>query len=303
MCKIMCYNLENILSSIFTLLFMPWNANVLFVKIYGEFVIMHRSLEIASITRLRIHQGAFVNLGPSWKKDRVRSPYTRLFFVTGGEGYLKFGEETMLLEPGYAYLIPPEFTFSYGCTKLSKLYFLVTLSATENYDLLAGIHQICRIPYSLDRTQELIHCYKSQDYYDLIRLKMRILETILECRDQCALPPIFYKQYSDLVSKSMEHIKKNISLKLRAETVADRMHTSVSTLRKAFKEETGEAIGKYIEENVFLRAKQLLTDTEIPINEISSNLGFYDQFYFSRRFKQRFGMSPSQFRKGMSRDT
>jgi len=261
---------------------------------------MLKSVELADIMRLRIHKGVTVNLNSQWKKDRVRNAYTRLYYITAGQGYLKYGEETVVLEPGFAYLIPADLTFSYGCTELSKIFFHVSLSATENYDLLSGIDRICKIPYPMEKTQEMIRCHTSRDYYDLIRLKMQILETILLCREQYALPPILCKQYSDLVKRSMEYIRKNISLKLRAETVAKAVFTSTSTLRRVFKEETDKTVGKYIEEYVFLRAKQMLADTELSVGDISRKLGFCDQFYFSRRFKAHFGMPPSRFQKEIS---
>ena len=48
---------------------------------------------------------------------------------------------------------------------------------------------------------------------------------------------------------------------------------------------------------VFIQAKKLLANEQLSIAEISTRLGFCDQFYFSRRFKQKFGETPSSFRK------
>ncbi|MBQ3219724.1 MAG: AraC family transcriptional regulator, partial [Clostridia bacterium] len=42
---------------------------------------------------------------------------------------------------------------------------------------------------------------------------------------------------------------------------------------------------------------QLLLQNKITIREISDRYNFYDQFYFSRCFKKRYGISPTEYRK------
>jgi AraC-like DNA-binding protein len=44
------------------------------------------------------------------------------------------------------------------------------------------------------------------------------------------------------------------------------------------------------------RARQLLHDTKLPLKHIARTLGFESPFHFSKAFKQRTGMSPSQWR-------
>jgi AraC-like DNA-binding protein len=46
-----------------------------------------------------------------------------------------------------------------------------------------------------------------------------------------------------------------------------------------------------------MRARELLLTTDQSIKEISFQLGFDSIYYFSRFFKQKTGMSPSEFRK------
>ena len=75
------------------------------------------------------------------------------------------------------------------------------------------------------------------------------------------------------------------------------MFTSPNRLHKLFKAETGMTIGFYLDRLVLFKAAQLLIDPKLSIGEISRQLGFCDQYYFSRRFKSQFGQTPSQFRK------
>lgn len=75
------------------------------------------------------------------------------------------------------------------------------------------------------------------------------------------------------------------------------MYMSKNTLSKKFCAQMGISMGKYIDKLVFCEAEKLLTDSRMPIGEISACLGFGDRFYFSRRFKQIFEETPLQYRK------
>jgi two-component system, response regulator YesN len=44
-------------------------------------------------------------------------------------------------------------------------------------------------------------------------------------------------------------------------------------------------------------AQRLLQETNLSIAEIAAQVGFSDQSYFDRRFKQAFGKSPREFRQ------
>jgi len=67
-------------------------------------------------------------------------------------------------------------------------------------------------------------------------------------------------------------------------------------LIRIFKEKTGCSPQKYRNLMLMEKAKQLLTDTQLNINEISDMLGFSDPLYFSRLFKKTVGVAPSVHR-------
>ena len=43
------------------------------------------------------------------------------------------------------------------------------------------------------------------------------------------------------------------------------------------------------------RAKKLITETELSFTEISDSLGFSSSAYFSRTFKKKTGLTPSEY--------
>lgn len=44
------------------------------------------------------------------------------------------------------------------------------------------------------------------------------------------------------------------------------------------------------------RAKELLNDTNMTIESISEHVGYQTPHYFTKKFKERFGMTPKNFR-------
>lgn len=105
--------------------------------------------------------------------------------------------------------------------------------------------------------------------------------------------------YSEFVVKTIEYIRKNLSIQLSGSFLSDRLFVSESFLLKKFKLEVGITLGKYIDDLVFFKAENLLLTTRLSIGEISNLLGFCDQFYFSRRFSEKYGEAPQRYRKKM----
>ncbi|WP_342985000.1 response regulator transcription factor [Clostridium saudiense] len=92
-----------------------------------------------------------------------------------------------------------------------------------------------------------------------------------------------HENYAD-VNLSLEEISKNIFL-----TPA---HICV-----IFKDHTNTTVNKYITEYRLDKAKTLLQDPSIKMNEIASSVGYRDGNYFAKIFKKEVGYSPSEYRR------
>ena len=66
---------------------------------------------------------------------------------------------------------------------------------------------------------------------------------------------------------------------------------------RIFKDVTGASPLEYRNKIRLDRAKELLLDTNIPINEIGRSIGYSSGTYFCAVFKEKIGMNPSQYRK------
>lgn len=247
---------------------------------------------------LKISLSRHVVLDKTWHCDDFCTPFTRLYYVNGGSGVILSGGEEIELEPGFAYLIPSDCLFSSYCKEhLEKLYFHVAVSTVGQYDLLSNIKQICRVPFEQASFDELMRCYGSDDYFDFMKVKMILYKTINDCRDKYGFDKVPIKTYSDTIKSIMEYIHSNPTITLGIKEIADALYLSETKARKQFKAEVGVSIGKYIDNTVFLKARQMLAKEELSIHEISRELDFCDTFYFSRRFKELYKKTPSEYRK------
>lgn len=85
--------------------------------------------------------------------------------------------------------------------------------------------------------------------------------------------------------------------------IAERFCVSLSHLSRSFKAYSGYSPVEYLKNTRLYHAQQLLIYSDLRINEISYKIGFKDANNFIRQFKNKFRLSPSQFRKESEKQT
>ena len=82
-----------------------------------------------------------------------------------------------------------------------------------------------------------------------------------------------------------------------APVIARALGLSYETFRKDFARETGQPPGRYRLHRLIEQARMLITERNLGNKQIAETLGFYDEFHFSRHFRQVTGQSPRKFRQ------
>ncbi len=85
--------------------------------------------------------------------------------------------------------------------------------------------------------------------------------------------------------------------------IADSFDLSTTRFSLSFKEKMGMSPLDYLTLLRVEKAKELLVSTNMPIQDISSQVGYYDSGSFIRRFKQIAGETPLQYRRSRGADT
>ena len=80
------------------------------------------------------------------------------------------------------------------------------------------------------------------------------------------------------------------------------LHVSAAVLNKASKAYFRKTLTALIAERLIIEAKRQLYLTARPVKEIAFELGYVDEFYFSRFFKKNVGVSPQVFREKVGFD-
>lgn len=102
------------------------------------------------------------------------------------------------------------------------------------------------------------------------------------------------------VVKSIEFMKGHLREPLRIAALAALVNLSRSHYTTLFQRVTGYAPLSYLNHLRMQRAVQLLNSTDLSIKQISEQLGFSDQFYFSRAFRKMHNHSPTEHRQRYS---
>lgn len=100
----------------------------------------------------------------------------------------------------------------------------------------------------------------------------------------------------DLVNKARLRIREGLEANVTIQQIAQDLGVSYSSFRKLFKEHTGFAPAMYQQNLRLQRAKELLSATDESIKEIAYRLNFESPDYFSAKFKNQTGLTPSEFR-------
>ncbi len=101
----------------------------------------------------------------------------------------------------------------------------------------------------------------------------------------------------DAIDSSIAFMKDNIGVKISLKELAQKQNVSITYYSKMFRQKTGSSPVNYFNELKIQRSCQELFFTDKSIKKICAELGFDDQYYFSRLFSKVTGISPSMYKQ------
>jgi len=97
----------------------------------------------------------------------------------------------------------------------------------------------------------------------------------------------------------LNEMRQNYTENITLTDLAKKYNISISHLSNLIKEELHLPYSEYITSKRIQKAKELLTDENLSIEEIAERVGYGDYFYFTKVFKKNCGISPSKYRKNL----
>lgn len=137
---------------------------------------------------------------------------------------------------------------------------------------------------------ELMICY-------LKELIIKILQYDFLSSSPVASTPMQQRFENELLNEIVMYINDSIYEQLTIEEICMKFSISRSSLQTLFKNNLNVAPKQYISDLKLKKSKLLIKESIYTISEISSMLGFTSIHYFSRKFKQQFGITPTDYAK------
>jgi Response regulator containing CheY-like receiver domain and AraC-type DNA-binding domain len=98
------------------------------------------------------------------------------------------------------------------------------------------------------------------------------------------------------IGEIKDYIDQNYFEDIKVSMFTEKYFLSREYLMKLFKQQYGYGIHEYVQKIRMDKAKELLENSELKIQEISEMLGYKDKNYFSKAFRNYFSLSPTEYR-------
>ena len=234
-----------------------------------------------------------VGFTPFNNKARRFPVYAFCFFLEG-EALVEIEGQNLLISPGQFVLIPPQ-------QAIEVKYF----DNCQGYDGSFALEFLKDASYPVLRSSILIQqSFWFEDAVFMGSLLQR-MKTAYEDKDrtflQSALDLILGQlrpggKVAVVSERFLQLVFEKDAIPLSVAEYASQLGVTPNYLNKTVKNRTRRTAIDWIEIARLNIAKSLLKDPSISIADISARVGLPDQSYFSRFFKKKTGLTPSEFR-------
>jgi len=176
---------------------------------------------------------------------------------------------------------------------------------TNGHDTASGLlpdkHELACAPFAkmLELLDEIYGLRETSDELELFQRFVRFQELLLFLFRQNASAAD--NKGTDIerhgVELSIRHIHQYYRELLTLEELASLAGIDRWKYTRLFKEATGQVPLQYLNEIRINQAKKWLASADDKLLDIALNVGFNNEYYFNRRFKQTVGLSPGQYRR------
>lgn len=249
-------------------------------------------------------------------------PYYELLYLSRGTFKLEWLGELYVRTGPCVFLLAPNspHQLEVVCGTIEYFYIELEMDNANTYPSLPQIIQWNSMQGSVDRSSGLgallfrsldllrdtvIELEESQLLEEMTVLEttkiLRIIQEFLELGSKRSSG-----EHEDgnqpLVESLLRYLESNYKENITLLSLSRLVHMSESYLIRIFKLHTGITPFQYLEQLRMEAAISYLLNTSFTIQEITQLTGYNSIHYFSRHFKQRYGLSPSQWRKEHMRE-
>jgi len=255
-------------------------------QVEGERVVMLPGITLEILTTRQIEL-------EKWVLDELNDPYWRLYIPTTGEASIWTGpgREEVRLIPGSAYIISPRTTFSsHNPEAFGKWYVHFTLGPSADRAT-PGIFPIAVTGSMRSALADLTERHDAPGY------PWSSASLVIEALRQLPADIWTGRRFDARIERAMEFMHANLTRKLTCSDVAQFAGLSVRSLNHLFQQEIETTPMRALLDLRLDKACRLLRHNNDSIEQIASEAGFPNRYYFSRMLKQHRGTSPAAYRQ------
>jgi len=249
--------------------------------------------------------GHYPNAANHGRERKTGSSQYILIYCIEGSGCVNVNGTEQNLSPNTYYIIPKNVPHSYNSSANDpwSIYWVhfsgdISEKIYERY-LQNDSPAVHAIPYDESRIKlfEQIYSILEHSFNDteMEIMNFNLLHFISSMVYYKEANPAIYNTGS--ISNSILFMKQHLNKNFSINDLAAEQKLSVSHYSRSFKQKTGTSPINYFNQLKVQKACQYLYFTDRNIKEICTELGFEDQFYFSRLFRNIIGVSPSKYKK------
>lgn len=164
--------------------------------------------------------------------------------------------------------------------------------------LTSGCELFCFSGKQLDLVHRSFSLFDEDCGYEIL-LRNLLSEILLECYKMLSEPLSF--RHADAADhkllRMIAFIEEHISEKITVTDVASSVYISDRDCYRRFQKELKETPLQFIQSVRLEKACQLLSQTDLPVSEITCLCGFRDSSYFSSFFSGKMGCTPGSYRR------
>lgn len=165
----------------------------------------------------------------------------------------------------------------------------IVFHSGNNYKLMGFMQDLmCEYYENSICSKEIINCY-------IILIFSELLKVYQNQTNELAITN--KKDCTHNIADILEYIENNYSTATLTST-ANHFHFHPNYLSSLIKKTIGKSYKDIIQEHKLKKACSLLKNTDITIDEISSEIGYNNLNFFYKKFKSLYGVTPSEYRKG-----
>ena len=241
--------------------------------------------------------------GKEWdsKSKKHSDEFNRLYCVVDGYAIVEGGRGRIKLEPGYVYLIPGQYKFSYSCPVSMRLLwihfhleFLPGLDVFQRYEpdtfYPAGKDDMVNFKYMISH----LETSSPETFLEVRALLLRLLKPFMPGNWTTIQPA---PENTERLKPALELLNKRYNQPFNLGETAKAVNMNPTSMSDLFRRTFGTPPSRYLMNLRLRRAQNLLLTTDRRISDIAAECGFEDPLYFSRIFRKKCRFSPRRFRQ------